>query len=385
MKFAWSAVAAFAAASSAATVALADEMMTAVTVVSLEDDNLLKFGTLNVTTGEYTRSYDMTIALPHNESDDCRWAPLEGTEGVGTATFHVNRSYFVMAQQLCGPPVSTRVNQTVLVATRVAMYQNGDDFIFNSTEYSEPLSSLSTPADSEASEAAAGETGPEGNATIWHSFPGHTYDFPLASWNIVWDHACNYVVVAPRRSQGKASSQQQEEEQQQQQQQEVVYETWMISEYDAQARQQKDLQHQPQRPRGWAKVNGLGAMDFYAMTVGGPWEMNCGSNCSLFSLEEFGGPTGPSETETATPPSRIVGRNFHTGEVLSNVSNVQGVRMFASPSDWWNFQDPQSFVMIGIGMCCTEAGCDQSDVCRNSPGWWWSCCWLFLCACVTTP
>ena len=363
MKFAWSAAAAVAAVSSAATVALADQTMAAMTVVSLEDDHLLKFGSLNVTTGEYTRSYDMTIALPHNESDDCRWAPLEGTEGVGTATFHVNRSYFVMAQQLCGPPVSTRVNQTVLVAARVAAYQNGDDFIFNSTEYAE-ASALPPPS----------AAGPEGNATIWHSFPGHTYDFPLASWNIVWDHVCNYVVVAPRRTQARASLAASS--------QEVVYETWMISEFDSQARQQKDLQHQPQRPRGWAKTNGLGAMDYFGMTVGGPWELNCGSNCSLFSLEEFEGPR-PSDAT----PSRIVGRNFHTGEVLSNVSNVQGVRMFASPSDWWNFQDPQSFVMIGIGMCCSDAGCDQSDVCRNSPGSFFfflsSSRWLPLNACMT--
>ena len=311
-----------------------DSKMTAMSVVQ-QDNHLISAGTLNVTTGKFVPNYDATIALPN--SPHCHWAPLQGTEGVGTATFHVNRSMFFLAKQICGSAVKPVVNQTVLVASRIPLAQDGETFIYNNTEVGDDAPHPPTPLDKmDPLEAEAA-----GNATIWHSFPGSEYNYPLDSWNLVWDHVCNFIVVTPRAENS-----------------ETVFETWMISEFDAQARQQKDLTRQPARPKGWAKVNGLGALDFYNQAVGGPWTLNCGDNCSFFELEA-----------TAEDPSvtRIVGRNFHTGEVLSNISNTLGVSSLVSPSDFWS-QEYSDFIMIGLGHCCTELGCDTSPVCKDSPG-----------------
>ena len=176
--------------------ALGNQQMEALTVLT-QDNNIIHFGALNVTTGVYKTTPDLDITL--EDSPGCFWAPLVGQEGVGTATFHGNRSYFILAQQMCGTPM-TKVNQTVMIATRVAMYAVDDQLIFNSTEYVE-----------DGQQSSIGDY-----TTVWHTFPGDTYNFPLSAWNMVWDHACNYIVTVPRHSDKDVGD--------------VVFETWMVSE-----------------------------------------------------------------------------------------------------------------------------------------------------------
>ena len=84
-----------------------------------------------------------------------------------------------------------------------------------------------------------------------------------------------------------------------------------------------------------------------------------------------------------------MGRNFHTGEVLSNVSNPLDVRMMVAPSDMYFSNIFNSFIMLGLGRCCAAdhphvndaEWCDQSDVCQDAPGARVCVC-LFVCMCV---
>ena len=166
------------------------------------------------------------------------------------------------------------------------------------------------------------------NASIVQSFNA-SYGVELANWNLAWDHACNLIVSAPLGAPDKS----------------VVFESWMISEYDGQARQQHDFAVQPvplsssssssstsssSASSPWVKVPGLGALDGYGDNTGGPWQWNCGKNCSLYMLEQQRSSQSPTQTST-----RIIGRNFHTGEVLSNISNDLRIRTLTAPSELW--------------------------------------------------
>jgi hypothetical protein len=187
------------------------------------------------------------------------------------------------------------VNQTLLVVNYLPFYQFSDtEFGFNAT---------SSPLDATSSGFPL---------RVAHSFPGHTYPAPLESWNIVWDHICNFVVVAPRQAQNESS---------------VTLETWMISEYDAQARKQTNLLPPNASSSSSSAGGGLyvgkadsfGALDYYGAPVGGPWQRNCGANCTFYYADADAG--------------QIVGRNFHTGDLVSHVDNALDVRFLVAPSE----------------------------------------------------
>ena len=299
--------------------------MEALTSFHLKDD-LLQIGSLNISTGVYTWTPDAGIQLPKH--DGCEWA-IQGTEGRGTATFHSNRSFFFLAQQTCASSNNdVSINQTILSHSPLAWFYDGEEFIYNTTD----------PFDK------AGRSNPDEvrNASIIKSFPGADYNLSLDHWNLAWDHACNLITIAPRETNSSR-----------------FFETWMISEYDGQARPQKKAAVEEPRDGDWHRSKGsMGALDGYGVTVGGPYEANCGANCSFFSVE----------ASAAHPEnSRIVGRNFHTGKVLSNISNTVDIRTLTSPSEWWGTAY-NNFVMLGLGVChgnSTDVS-DMADYCMQA-------------------
>ena len=263
-----------------------------------QKQNAIAIGAINVTTG--TLKPVRSFSLPNGST--CEWVRMVGNPGQGTATFRRNRTFFFLAQQVCGEAKS--INQTALISTFIS--DNGVAF--------DRMAHENIPEDHARKIGGTMDQA----AFFGKVFPGGAYNAPLKNWNVIWDHVCNVIVVAPR-TQGENI---------------VDYETWMISEYDWEARKQHSLQP----PTSWTKSIGFGALDDFGVSTGGPYQLNCGDNCSLYTLQDKAG---------ADP--RIVGRNFHTGEETSSIANSLSVKTLTGPSGYpigWSSRD---YLMIGLG------------------------------------
>ena len=119
--------------------------------------------------------------------------------------------------------------------------------------------------------------------------------------DVQWDHVCNVVATV----EGELPSH---------------FWTLMVSEYDARVRPQVPFALE----EGWRRVPGLSGMDMGSgAATGGPDAWNCGDECLVYALEAYDG---------AALPRRLVGRNFHTGAVATNVSDGLGL-LTMSPLD----------------------------------------------------
>ena len=170
--------------------------------------------------------------------------------------------------------------------------------------------------------------------------------------NLAWDDTCNIIVTAPTRGQDGT----------------ITFETLMVSEYDGQVRPQVPLFSEPEAGvAAWRRVEGLGAMDVFGESTGGPLAWNCGDECALLTLEEYGYGDhghGDDDDEFTAMPRRLVGRRFHTGAVASNVTAAHGLlTLSAVGSPAWEARlqaaihperappTPQHAPFVGLGVC----------------------------------
>jgi len=153
--------------------------------------------------------------------------------------------------------------------------------------------------------------------TFWKA----TSKSDLMSSNILWDHVCNIIVLSPSPS---------------------AVETFMVSEFDRQVRPK--AKYSP-KDASWQTIFNLGSMDRGNYVQDGwPKEGNCGLKCLIYSVEV---------SVDDTHLRRIVGRSFHTGEVLSIANDtVQAQTMTFPPGT--TFPTPgqrKEDYSYGIGIC----------------------------------
>jgi hypothetical protein len=131
-----------------------------------------EYGSFSPATGEYKRR-DAPVLLPNItscESDERGyWDFGSGTVGQTSTPFNQNQSWFLLAQEVCSKKeVIIRVTSTVL--------------------FQGPYPRSPDPADPRP-------------LIVWSRFKLTT---PLEHWNIIWDHTCNIMVIAPEFIRGPA-------------------------------------------------------------------------------------------------------------------------------------------------------------------------------------
>ena len=99
------------------------------------------------------------------------------------------------------------------------------------------------------------------------------------------------------------------------------------------------------------KVDGLASILYTeGKETGWPTQGNCG-DCSVFTLE------AQLRDGQEHGPRRIVGRDFHTAAVRTNVTDSVPLR---SLSAYYKdaYHADECVYMVGVGVCCEEAHCD---------------------------
>jgi hypothetical protein len=236
-------------------------------------------------------------------ADECKWSLGTGTQGQTSTMFYTNGTWFFLAQQTCG----SKTNQTSLFGMQTLQSHQTSPYIreFWSTKSATSLNQM----------------------------------------NVVWDWVCNIVVLLPQTV-NKLTK----------------YSMLMVSEFDSQVRPQATYVSEPaDRLNGWVKVDGLAAMDQGDHQEAG-WdkqEGNCGNKCALYTLERY------LVDGKEKPPRALVGRNFHTAKLMSNLTDALQIQtMSYTHSTYGSFS--QANVFIGLGLCCADKWCESK--CKDHPG-----------------
>jgi hypothetical protein len=171
-------------------------------------------------------------------------------------------------------------------------------------------------------------------------------DVPLNKLNVIWDWVCNIIVLLPQTAHKLTQ-----------------YSMLMVSEFDRQVRPQAMYMSEPaNRLNGWVKVDGLAAMDIGDGQEAG-WdkqEGNCGENCALYTLERY------LVNGKERAPRALVGRNFHTAKLMSNVTDALQIQTMTYQHPIPGSMGSADRFFIGLGLCCTEKWCEPK--CKTHPG-----------------
>jgi hypothetical protein len=291
---------------------------------------------INVSSGAETPAGELNLetVLPH--ADGCmkgRWNVAQGTRGQGNTMFRENATLFFLAVEYCAEAAEDPdgISRVVLLGVM------------------EPHPPWGVPA----------PPPPPLQLRLPYGLPYHTWnrsssvegvmEWGLERWNIMWDHVCNIIVLAPSGTQATNL---------------LTHQTLMVSEFDAQVRPQAPYSTGPAVPdqsRGWAsaKLDGVAAIQYDGHELGWPDQGNCGS-CPVFTVE------GHYWDGNQLPQRFIIGRSFHDAKLVANVSDTLGLETLSvdprRPPDTGN-APPRHFV--GLGLCCdpqSQQDCDQACV-----------------------
>merc|ERR1719373_273189 len=151
--------------------------------------------------------------------------------------------------------------------------------------------------------------------------------YSLEQYSLTWDHVCNIIVLSPNLTTSSID-------------------TLMVSEYDTQVRPQTPYRSM-NADNPWRKIDGFGVLDFGDGKESG-WDQmqgNCGLKCVLYTIEAQFDSSGKEISGR-----RIIGRNFHTGELVYNVSNQYYLQTMTL-TGWQMSQSTQISYFIGLGRC----------------------------------
>ena len=139
---------------------------------------------------------------------------------------------------------------------------------------------------------------------LWSAGSPAYLEVDLARWNLAWDSVCNVIVLAPTQV---ASS--------------VQFNTLMVSEYDGEVRPRAPLLIEDTS----VKVDGFAALQSSGVSSGWPFKAQC-HECGFYTLEynAFDG--------VAQARRFLVGRDFTTAELLSNVTDAFNLMTLSAPS-----------------------------------------------------
>lgn len=308
---------------------------------------LFEVGSLNLSTGVVR--VDSSFALPPAGDDDgCSWRGAPGAAGPSsTALFPINSTWFFLAQRVCNSNV-TNGGVHVLTPSR------GPEHGLHSEKGSEEVRET----------VLFGLTGlGRGGLEVVGNWSGGEYPARVELWNVAWDHVCNILVLAPRPAEEGTRVEEGADY--------VEWDTLMVSEYDGQVRPQTPLRRQlageTNEPgwSGWALVESAPSfMDFHGKPTGGPYQSNCGEECSVYTLEEWW-----ENGERALIARRLIGRNFHTAAVTYNRTDslqIQTLSLDPALQFTTNGTDGKA-VAVGLGVCCDHEWCER-EVCGGHPG-----------------
>jgi hypothetical protein len=295
-------------------------------VRTLQFNGTALLGTINVSSGVLTPAGE--LALPALSTPQCRWDISPPTTGRTSASFHQNGTWFFLAQEACpGSPTG----RTALMSFYGPFAERA-----NQTRAAAPYQARAT-------------------ATFDPTAMGH-----LGEWSIAWDFVCNVIVAMPHVATNASG------------QVERTTRLLMVSEYDGEVRPQAEVP----LATGWIKVDGLGALDTHGHASGGPREWNCGDDCAVYWLEERvneGDAAAYPEQKSSATPRRIVGREFHSGRVVSNVSDRFALQTMTFTELGWadgilydDASESPVNIFVGVGRCGNEAW--QDAACRAAPG-----------------
>ena len=286
-----------------------DQLGSIIALLPGPNASVFRPGFINATTGTWHGL--PLLALPTSCSNGSWSTCANCTQGQTSTHFAANRTWFFLAREIC----DGREGKTKLLGT------------FDPTSYG--ASTVRTYATFDATYATRGD---------------------LSGWNIVWDHVCNIIVTAPAPAGSGARS------------------VFMVSEYDGAVRPQTT---QTPPPVGWSLVDGFAGIDFHNNPAGWPTKGNCGNDCALYRAEEGTPDRGWAlgARAAAAPPRAIVGRQFHTGALLSNVSDPFRTRALTSTLSATPFSPPtEPVAFVGIGTCPPSSTDGHDELCGGHAG-----------------
>ena len=228
-------------------------------------------------TGVQTPGGSGAIATAFPPRTGCTWTAHNMRS---TTYFEQNASLFVLVEETC-EGVSGRTNTSVITVRAPSPP-------FDPKQKPEPLVIY---------------------RPVWYSRVQAFLAVDVKRWNLAWDSVCNVVVLAPTQV---GSS--------------IQFNTLVVSEYDGEVRPRAPLLIEEIRfPMTTIKVDGFAVLQSSGVSSGWPLKAQC-HECGFYTLEHnaFDG--------VAQAQRFLIGRDFTTAKLLSNVTDAFNIMTLSAPS-----------------------------------------------------